>query len=145
MTPLDLRTQPPRSAHAELDGLVFLPRTIDKLRSQLPGGHPGVYFINAQVKGMSGFLLDRLGVSESDMLEAVRAGESDDDVARWLRERTDASQYESISETIRHLKLKHSGDEQYVRGLYAETLQEHPELVVLIEIMDEDDRRMFTT
>ena len=31
MEPLDLRNRPPRSCYAELDGLMLMPRTIDKL------------------------------------------------------------------------------------------------------------------
>jgi len=39
MEPLDLRTRAPRSPYAELDGLMLMPRTIDKQRAQLPRGY----------------------------------------------------------------------------------------------------------
>jgi hypothetical protein len=41
MTPLNLTVHPPRVPRAELDGLIFLPRTIDKVRATLPGGDIG--------------------------------------------------------------------------------------------------------
>lgn len=36
MTPLDLRKAPPRGPRERLLGFYFLPRTIDKLRAELP-------------------------------------------------------------------------------------------------------------
>lgn len=38
MAPLDLRKAPPRGPRAQLAGLVFTARLIDKLRGSLPGG-----------------------------------------------------------------------------------------------------------
>jgi hypothetical protein len=128
MEPLDLRNKPPRSCHAELDGLMLVPRTIDKLRAQLPGGEPGIYFINGKIKGISGYLLDRLGISEADLLESVRLA---------------ASQYRAINATLRRIKPKHAEDEAYFRSEYAETIEEHPELEFIVDIVDADDRRRF--
>lgn len=144
MTPLDLRTRPPRACRAELDGLIIMPRTIDKLRAQLPGGNPGAYFINGRIKGISGYVLDRLGVSESELRDVVARASSDDDVAAWLRERADPSQYAAISETVRRIKPKHAEDEIYFRREYAETLASHPELEFIIDIVDADDKRLFS-
>lgn len=143
MEPLDLRARPPRSCYAELDGLMLIPRTIDKLRAQLPGGNPGVYFINGRIKGISGYLLERLAVGEDALREAVRQATSEQDVAAWLREHTDASQYPAINATLRRIKPKHAEDEAWFRGEYAETLEAHPELEFIVDIVDADDRRMF--
>jgi Domain of unknown function (DUF5069) len=143
MEPLNLRNKPPRSCYAELDGLMLMPRTIDKLRAQLPGGDPGIYFINGKIKGISGYLLERLGISEADLLESVRLAPTEDDVAAWLRERTDASQYPAINATLRRIKPKHAEDEAHFRSEYAETMKEHPELESIVEIVDADDRRRF--
>ncbi len=138
-----MRTKPPRSCYTELDGLMLMPRTIDKLRAHLPGGHPGAYFISSHIKGISGYLLERLGVDERELLDAIRDAETDDDVAQWLRERTDASQYSAINQTLRRIKPKHSGDEQYVRAEYAETLAAQSTLEFIVDIIDADDRRLF--
>jgi hypothetical protein len=141
--PLDLRQAPPRSCYAELDGLMLLPRTIDKLRGRLPGGDPGVYFINGKIMGISGFLLQRLGVTENALYDAVATCDTEDDVADWLRERTDASQYPAINETLRRIKPKHAEDPEWFRQEYAETLALHPDLEIIIDIVDADDRRRF--
>jgi hypothetical protein len=142
--PLDLRNAPPRSCYVELDGLMLMPRTIDKLRSRLPGGEPGNYFISlGRIKGISAYLIERLGITEEALFDAVTASESDDDVAAWLRKNTDASQYPVINETLRRIKPKHTEDQAFFRELYADTLALHPELQIIIDIVDADDRRLF--
>ncbi len=145
MEALDLRTKPPRSPYDELDGLMLMPRTIDKLRAQLPGGDPGEYYINGPIKGISGYLLERLGVREDDLREAVRDASSEGDVAAWLRERTDASQYPAINETLRRIKPKHAENEAWLRGEYAATLDQHPNLEFIIDILDADDKRRYAS
>ena len=143
MEPLDLRTRPPRSCYDELDGLMLMPRTIDKLRGFLPGGNPGEFFINGQIKGLSGFLLEQLGVSEADLLAAVARAESDEDVAAWLREHTDAKRYATLNETLRRIRPKHAEDPAYLAEYYKETLAAHPEAETIFDILEADDRRLF--
>ena len=143
MKPLDLSTASPRSPYDELDGLVFMPRTIDKLRSMLPGGNPGEFFINGPIKGMSGYLLERLGVREDELLTVVAGAADDDDVADWLRANTDAARYPEISATIRAIKPRHTTDPAIFAAIYRETIAAHPELERILDIIAADDRRLF--
>ena len=79
MTPLDLSVSPPRSPYDELDGLVFMPRTIDKLRSMLPGGNPGEYFINgvqARLKDIHELFMDTgVGAKGYSVIEQGHVGQ----------------------------------------------------------------------
>lgn len=143
MESLDLTLRPPRSCYAELDGLMLMPRTIDKLRAQLTGGNTGGYFINGRIKGISGYLLERLGIAEDELFEMVGRAASEDEIAAWLRERTDAAQFLTINATLRRIRPKHAEDEEYFRAEYAATLQDHPDLEFIIDIVDADDRRRF--
>ncbi len=143
MEPLDLTRQPPRSCFAELDGLMLMPRTIDTLRSFLPGGDPGEYFINGKTPGLSQYLLDRLGITLEDLQAVVARAADEDEIAAWLRERTDTSQYPAINATLQRIKPKHAHDPEYFAELYAHTLAAHPELEHILDIIDKDDRRMF--
>lgn len=143
MEPLDLTLRPPRSCYAELDGLLLLPRTIDKLRAFLPGGNPGGYIINGRIKGISGYLLERLGVTEGELREAVARAETEEDVAAWLRENTDSTQYPAINSTLRKIKPKHAENPGIFAEIYAETLAAHPELERIMDIIEADDRRAF--
>ncbi len=143
MEPLDLTKAPPRSAREELDGLMLMPRTIDKLRAQLPGGNAGVYFINGPIKGISGYLIESLGLTERELLEAVRTAQTEQDVATWLRSRVDPSAYPALNERFRRARPKHAEDPGFFSRTYAETLRERPDLEFIVDIIDADDRRMF--
>ncbi len=46
--------------------------------------------------------------------------------------------------TLRRIKPKHAHDPEYFAGLYAHTLATHPELEHILDIIDEDDRRIFS-
>ena len=122
---------------------MLMPRTIDKLRALLPGGDPGEYFINGKIRGISGYLLERLGVSENELSAAVASAATEDDVAAWLRQRVDTAEYASINETLRRIKPHHSQNPEIFRELYAETMSAHPELKTIVEIIEADDRRLF--
>jgi hypothetical protein len=143
MEPLDLSTRPPRSCYAELDGLMLMPRTIDKLRALLPGGDSGGYVIDAEIRGISGYLIRRLGIAEADLSEAVAAAKNDDDVASWLRERVDTSAYPAINKTLRRIAPHHTDDPEIFKREYAETMSAHPELETVVDVVDADDRRKY--
>ena len=137
MEPLDLTKAPPRSPRERLDGLTMLPRTIDKLRATLPGGNPGVYGIT----GMSGRLLEWLGVDEEAMRAAVAAAKDDDEVAAWLRAHTDASQYPEFNERTENRAVTDIPDRARFAANYPWWAEGGPRLMV--DVLEEDDRRMF--
>jgi len=138
MEPLDLTKAPPRSPKAQLDGLAMLPRTIDKLRATLPGGKPGVY----KISGFSERMLETIGVNEDDLREAVRTAQSDDDVARWLREHADAGKYAKFNDYI----LKRSVDDVNDKAAFMERypiLKKRPDIYYLADMLEADDAEMF--
>src|ERR1700679_2281012 len=83
MEPLDLSKHPPRPPRAELDGIVFLPRSIDKARAYLDGGNRNGY----NVPGVTGGMLERFGIAEDDFIAAVGSASSDEDVVAFVRKR----------------------------------------------------------
>jgi hypothetical protein len=58
MEPLDLSKGRPRATRAELAGITFLPRSIDKFRAALPGGNLAGYTI----EGFTTTMLEKLGI-----------------------------------------------------------------------------------
>jgi hypothetical protein len=139
MNPLDLSKAPPRSPREELDGLKMLPRTIDKLRASLPGGNLNGY----RIPGQSQRLLDAIGVKEEDLREVVLRAFDDSDVAAWLRSHADTTQYAIVNDrlskrTIADVDNPARFNEQYpwvpASGL-----------TNLFDIMEEDDRRSFSS
>ena len=139
MTPLDLTKRPPRSPKEELDGLAMLPRTIDKMRATLPGGNPGQY----RIKGFSSRLLDSIGVSEEDFREAVGRAATDEDVAKWLRERADVSKYAEITKTLRARSMDDIKDKAAFAERYP-IIKRRPDLYYHFDVLEADDAAMFT-
>ena len=144
MEPLDLTTQPPRAARATLLGAMFVPRTIDKLRAELPGGTLGPYMNHD--RGFSAYVVRRLGLDMDAFRAAVGAARDEDEVVAWLRERIDPG---TVDETNR--KLESFTSERMTpedRALLAErhpVLRERPELTSILDILDAEDSRAFST
>jgi Domain of unknown function (DUF5069) len=143
MEPLDLTKQPPRASRETLLGVMFLPRTIDKLRAELPGGTMGAYLNHD--RGFSAYVVRRLGVDMDELRRVVGAAGDEDEVVAWLHERIDAS---SVEETNR--KLESFTSERMTpddRALLAErhpVLHERPDLTSILDILDAEDARAFS-
>ncbi len=69
MTPLDLTQRHPRLPREKMLGFYFLPRTVDKLRAELPGGNMGRYLNHGT--GFSAFVVRRLGLDMNEFRDAV--------------------------------------------------------------------------
>ncbi len=91
MRPLDLTKGRPRAPRDEVDGIVFLPRTIDKARALLPGGNPGDY----RLPGLSQKMFDMLGIDADAFVAAVAKAETDDQVVAWIR---DHGKYDAVGD-----------------------------------------------
>ncbi|MDQ6926220.1 MAG: DUF5069 domain-containing protein, partial [Candidatus Eremiobacteraeota bacterium] len=127
MQPLDLTKQPPRAARASLLGAMFLPRTIDKLRAELPGGMMGPYMNHD--RGFSAYVVRRLGLDMDAFRAAVGAARDEADVVAWLRERLDAA---AVEETNRKLESftseRMTADDRALLEERHPVLRERPEL-----------------
>jgi len=103
MESLDLTTHPPRSPYQKMEGLFMLPRTIDKLRANLPGGKIGTYTIRGSsplLPGLSLVLLDGIGVTEQRLLEVVERASVEEEIAEWLRQNGDLSTTAALNQKL---------------------------------------------
>jgi Domain of unknown function (DUF5069) len=140
MTALDLRLHPPRPPREQLDGLVFMPRTIDKIRASLPGGHLGPYQI---APGMSHMLCTIIGVDLDALRDAVIRAAGDGDVAVWLRRYADTAQYERANNVLTHWAHADIPPEHRARfeSLYPDYLRgRYP---VAFDLLEADDRQLY--
>lgn len=71
----------------------MLARTVDKIRATLPGGNIGEY----QITGFSSSLLNALGISEAVLRKVVAEAASEEEIAAWIREHSDAARYAEIN------------------------------------------------
>jgi uncharacterized protein DUF5069 len=140
MDALDLTLRPPRSPRELLPGLslLMIARTVDKLRATLPGGNIGSY----QITGFSSRLLDKLGIIESSLREAIARAGSDADVAAWIREHTDPKTYDDVNAKLEGLSVGDMlNDADYVRRYpIATTL---PPATSRLDLLIADDEAAF--
>ena len=96
---LDLAAGPPRGPRERLVGCMFLARTVDKLRAQLPGGDLGAYVVDGP-RTVSGYVLHKLGVKVDELPAVVAAARDEAEVAAWLRERTDPALIDEVNRKL---------------------------------------------
>jgi hypothetical protein len=142
MTPLDLRTQPPRAARETVLGFYLLPRTIDKLRAELPGGNMGAYLNEGN--GFSAFVVRRLGLNMDEFRAAVASAENETELVAWLAARIDPATAPAMNAKLESFVVDRMspGDQELVR-LRHPVLAEHPQLSKMLDILDADDRHAF--
>jgi len=138
MTPLDLSNQPPRSPHSELDGVVFLPRSIDKARAHLPGGSRNEY----NVSGLTTTMLGRFGISPDDFVAEVGAAASEADVVAFVRRHVSQTTIEEWNAWIKVRQPRGNRNLPEVLEIYP-WLTDRPDLMNVLDILAEDDRRFF--
>lgn len=138
MEPLDLSKHPPRAPRAELDGIVFLPRSIDKARAYLPGGNRNGY----NVPGVTGGMLDRFGISHEDFIAAVGSAATDADVLAFVRGRVSQPTIDEWNAFVKAREPRGNRDLPEVQAIYP-WLKDKPELRLVLDILAEDDRRTY--
>ncbi len=142
MTPLDLRARPPRSTRETMLGFYFLPRTVDKLRAQLPGGNIGPYLNHGT--GFSAYVVRRLGLDMDEFRRAVGDAVDEAAVVEWLAARTDPATAATLNAKLETFVVERMSPENQVlvRERHPVMAERH-ELSKILDILDADDRRTF--
>jgi len=138
MEPLDLSKQPPRSPRAELDGIIFLPRSIDKARAYLDGGNRNGY----NVPGVTGGMLERFGITNDDFIAAVGTAANDVDVVAFVRRHTSQTTIDEWNAWVKDREPRGNRNLPEVLENYP-WLKEQPQMKLVLDILAEDDRRLF--
>jgi hypothetical protein len=137
MDAMDLSQRPPRKPRAELGGIIFLPRSIDKARAHRPGGVPGPYVL----RGFTQHMLDMLGITQEAFVEVVAVAASDDDVLTSILARTSPEQIATWNAWV-SARQPRNGDRVAALESYP-WLGERPELQLGLDVLEEDDNRYF--
>jgi hypothetical protein len=138
LTPLDLRTQRPRPVRETLLGFYLLPRTIDKLRAELPGGNLGLYMNHDT--GFSAYVVRRLGLDMNDFRAAVAAAFDEEGVAAWLAARIDVSLAPALNAKLESFVVERmsAADQVLVRERHP-VMAQRPELTNILDVLEADD------
>jgi hypothetical protein len=137
MDAMNLANQPPRKPRAELGGVIFLPRTIDKARAHQPGGDPGPYVL----AGFSVKMFDMLGITQEAFIAAVASASTDDDVLAFVLEHTTPEKITAWNAWV-SARQPRNGDRVAALEFYP-WLGERPDLVFGLDVLEEDDNRYF--
>ncbi len=137
MQALDLSIAPPRAPRAELSGIVFLPRSIDKARASLPGGNLGEY----TMKGFTATMLEMFGITAEDFIVRVHAATTDEEIAAFVRATASAEQIAAWQALVGK-RLPRNGDRAAAIEHYP-WLANRPDLILTLDVLEEDDRQMF--
>jgi hypothetical protein len=137
MEPLDLRVAPPRRPRDVLAGVIFLPRTIDKLRATLRGGDPGAY----RIPGFSSTMLEQLGIGAGELTAIVAAATSDDEVGAYVAAHTTPERIAGWNAWA--LARQPAGGDRAEAVARYPFLAERAELGLGVDVLEEDDQRSF--
>jgi len=138
MTPLDLTKRPPSPPRATLLGFYFLPRTLDKLRAELPGGNIGPY-LNHDA-GFSAFVVRRLGLDMDEFRHAVAEAEDESALTGWLEARVDRSTAPALNAKLETFVVERmSADDQILVRERHPVMAVRPELTKILDVLEADD------
>ena len=134
---MNLSVRPPRLPRAELAGVIFLPRSIDKARAHQPGGDPGPYVMN----GFTSMMLEHLGITLDAFSAAVAAAANDDEVAAFVTGATTPERIAAWNIFVNARKPR-NGDRVAALEVYP-WLGERPDLIIGLDVLAEDDKQYF--
>ena len=143
MEPLDLTVRPPRGPREQGAGITFLPRTIDKLRAQLPGGKIGAYLVDGPGTA-SGYLLHKLRIPVDELREVVARAANDDEVYAWVAARVDPAVIVDVNAKLAGMRVDALEGENADRvdRIYP-GLRGQPGIATMHDLLEADDARSF--
>lgn len=138
VTPLNLQTHKPRSSRATMLGFYFIPRTIDKLRAELPGGTIDLY-LNHDT-GFSAFVIKRLGLDMDAFRDVVARAADEREIETWLAERVDPAAAPALNAKLESFVVERMApDDQVLVRERHPVMAQRPELSKILDILDADD------
>lgn len=98
---MDLSKEYPRSPREQLDGIMLLPRAIDKARAQLEGKLGSYVYFGCPFNTR---LFNMFGVTDDEFLDAVRRSPDDESVLEWIRDlvRPERDKVQKLNDWVEH-------------------------------------------
>ena len=139
MKPLNLAAHAPRKPSVRLAGVIFLARTVDKIRASLPGGDLGAY----KVDGFSTRTLKHLGITADELRDVVAKAPTEADVEHFIlehstQEQRDAANADNEKRTVGQYMVELEGfADRYP------IVKELPPETTILEMLERDDQLLF--
>jgi hypothetical protein len=143
MEALDLTVRPPRGPRETLLDCVFLPRTIDKIRAELPGGKLGSYVVTGP-RSISAYVLHKLKIDVDELRRVVAKAKDEGEIEAWLRERVDPATVAQINAKLEASRVDTLPPQEweFVANLHP-VLRERDDLKTTYELLEADDAASF--
>ena len=138
MEALDLTLQKPRGPRVQLGGLVFMARTVDKLRAEQTGGKMGLYLNRPD--GLSAVLCKRAGIDMEELRAFVASASNEDEIAAWIEARVPAENREALNAKLASMNIDRLPPDFQAMVRYAHpVMAKRPELSTFFDIFEADD------
>lgn len=113
---MDLTTEFPRSPRDEIEGIMLLPRAVDKARAQLEGKLGEYKYYGCRLNTR---VFNTLGVTDDEFLDAVRRSPDDSAVTEWIREyvRPEHDKVEKLNQWVLHSEPAENEREEFCSEL----------------------------
>ena len=135
----------PRSPRKTMDGWIYLPRYVDKIRLHLAGKLDADYQENLG-KGFDGMWLKYAGVTHEQMVELVKNSLTDGQVCDWVRQHVKRSAAEKAAHAKDMLSRPLASDAQAVARLKMRKEQcgaaNRDEIASFVDVIDVDEKRL---
>ena len=135
----------PRSPRETMDGWMYLPRYIDKIRLHLAGKLHTDYQENLG-KGFDGMWLKAAGVAHEQMIEVVKNSLTDGEVCDWVRRNVKKSPAEKAAHAKDMLNRPPANDAEAVARLKMRKEQcgvgNRDDIKCFVDVIDVDEKRL---
>jgi hypothetical protein len=135
----------PRSPRETMDGWMYLPRYIDKIRLHLAGKLHADYQENFG-RGFDGIWLKAAGVMHEQMIDVVKSSVTDGEVCDWVRRNVKKSPAEKAAHAKDMLNHPQPGDEAAAARLKMRKEQcdaaHRDDVKTFVDVIDLDEKRI---
>jgi len=135
----------PRSPHETMDGWMYLPRYIDKIRLHLAGKLHSDYTENLG-KGFDGMWLKAAGLTHDKMIEVVKNSITDGEVFDWVRQnakRTPAEKAAHRQDMLSRPKADDAAGQSRLKLRKEEAgVARRDDIRTFVDVIDADEHRL---
>ena len=134
----------PRSPRETMNGWVYLPRFIDKIRLHLAGKLHADYQDNF-TKGFDGTWLEAAGIKAEQIIDVVKSSITDGQVSDWVRKNVKVSQAEK--DKFNNFVLNRGQDAEDAKARLKMRLEQaglahRTEIKTFVDFIDADEKRI---
>jgi len=135
----------PRTPRETMDGWMYLPRYVDKIRLHLAGKLHSDYQANFG-KGFDGMWLEAAGVTHAQMLEVVKNSVTDGQVCDWVRQnvkRTPAEKSKHREDVLASPQASNTASVERLKMRKAESgISHRDDIQTFVDYIDADEKRI---